>query len=308
MGRSTLDQLGVLGLYTETPLHCGAESGTGYVDQPIQRERHTGFPVIPGSTLKGVLRDEVKASLLSAGAEADALKARLAAVFGSEDPERPAAGQVSFGDGVLVAFPVRSSGVPFHWVTCPFVLERLSRVLGQDLDLGSLDSGACWARSEGEVLLEEIRLAKKIHPSAFADGGAVDLLLSLLPPPGRGFGYTRSIFPDRLLILSDADFRELTDTGTEVLTRIKLTALGTTTDIPRGEHTEITGADRKGNMFVQEVVPSETLFVSALRSTGAESQFGQKLDTFDTVRIGGDETVGRGVTHLTFVSVARTSS
>jgi len=40
----------------ETPMHAGSGSDLGIVDQPIQRERHTSFPKIESSSLKGALR------------------------------------------------------------------------------------------------------------------------------------------------------------------------------------------------------------------------------------------------------------
>ena len=49
-------QTKILYLFTRTPLHVGAGASVGAIDQPIQRERHTGFPIIPGSSIKGVLR------------------------------------------------------------------------------------------------------------------------------------------------------------------------------------------------------------------------------------------------------------
>ncbi|MBI4025772.1 MAG: hypothetical protein HY360_12380 [Verrucomicrobia bacterium] len=39
-------------ILTRTPLHVGAGSSVGAIDQPVMRERHTGFPIIPGSALK----------------------------------------------------------------------------------------------------------------------------------------------------------------------------------------------------------------------------------------------------------------
>jgi CRISPR-associated protein Cmr4 len=45
-------------IFTRTPLHVGAVSSVGAIDQPIQRERHTGFPIIPGSSLKGCFADQ----------------------------------------------------------------------------------------------------------------------------------------------------------------------------------------------------------------------------------------------------------
>ena len=40
----------------ETPLHAGSGNDLGVIDLPIQRERHTSFPKIEGSSLKGAIR------------------------------------------------------------------------------------------------------------------------------------------------------------------------------------------------------------------------------------------------------------
>ncbi len=47
----------ILYIFTRTPLHVGAAASVGAIDQPIQRERHTGFPIIPASSLKGTFAD-----------------------------------------------------------------------------------------------------------------------------------------------------------------------------------------------------------------------------------------------------------
>src|SRR5215212_9939032 len=133
MGSRSFQAKAVLGFYTETPLHCGSGSGSGFVDLPIQRERHSNFPVIPGSTIKGVLRDET----------ADEWGHLLDTYFGKEDATSP--GSVSFSDGFLVAFPVRTTVVPFAWVTCPMVLERAYRAMGVDWPQGlQLEAGKGW--------------------------------------------------------------------------------------------------------------------------------------------------------------------
>ena len=44
-------------LICETPLHAGSGSDLGVIDLPIQRERHTTFPKIESSSLKGSLRE-----------------------------------------------------------------------------------------------------------------------------------------------------------------------------------------------------------------------------------------------------------
>lgn len=302
MASKTFGEIGVLGLYVETPLHCGAEGGTGYVDLPIQRERHTHYPVIPGSTIKGILRDELRDELQEEG---------IRQVFGAEgtkDEKATVPGSFSFGDAILVAFPVRSSGAPFHWVTCPFVLERVFRALGAAVDVPRPAQHHAAAREAGAVLLEEIRLTKTPAPDFFSKspGSGLQLLLGLLPDAGRGFAYTRSIFGDRLLIVPDDDFKELVETGTEVITRIKLNALGTTATLEAERHPDLSDFDRQGNMFVEEVVPPEALFLAPLRGSNGPLRLilTQALRSRPVIRLGGDETIGRGVTHLTLVGRA----
>jgi CRISPR-associated protein Cmr4 len=302
LASKTFSQIGALGLYTETPLHCGAEGGTGYVDLPVQRERHTHYPVIPGSTLKGVLRDELR-DLLS---ETD-----LRAVFGSEEDKKKGfegtPGGASFGDGIVVAFPIRSSGAPFHWVTCPFVLERVFRALGVAVEVSPLEKGHAWGNGVSEdVLLEEVRVTKTALANFF-DGPQSGLgHLRKLLPQGDAFRYTREIFGRRLLIVSDGDFKELVETGTEVLTRIKLNFRGTTQTLdPKKLPEEDQGrpaSDYAGNLFVEEVVPSETLFLSSLRAGSLAGKLIEALEKRPAIRLGGDETIGRGVTHATLVA------
>lgn len=298
MASSTFRQQAVLGLYAETALHPGAESATGYVDLPVQRERHTGYPVIQGSTIKGVLRDEMKSRLRRTDKE---FEAKVFAIFGSEDAQSP--GTVAFGDGVLVAFPVRSTGAPFHWTTCPFALERCFRLFGETLPakaFGELKPTKALAKEAGEALLEELHVEKVATPTLFngSQGKPAPLarLLDLLPPEKNGFAYTRSIFLERLVILRDEDFAELVETATEVVTRIKLNALGTTTTLVGAEYGGLSDYERQGNLFVEELIPPETLFVSALR---APNDLPTDLAIPPLIRLGGDETIGRGLTHAT---------
>src|SRR5690554_181313 len=91
-------------IFTRTPLHIGAGSSVGAIDQPVQRERHTGFPVIPGSSIKGVLRDSFQED-----------KTATTWLFGSDKPENPSAGAIQCGEARLLAFPVRSVTNSFAW-------------------------------------------------------------------------------------------------------------------------------------------------------------------------------------------------
>ena len=269
MGSRSFADSALLTFYTEQPLHCGAESGTGYIDQPVQREKHTGFPLIPGSTIKGILRDEM------VGLGKDAIHR----FFGSEDAKSP--GHVSFGDGFIVAFPVRSSGVPFRWVTCPLVLDRLDRALGnQHVDVAVTGHNA-WAAQAGTILLEEIQVSATTPPTF---SGVAQSIAALLRQDDE-FAYTRAIMLERLVVISDDDFTFLVETGTEVVRRIKIDEESGTTS---GEH---------GNMFNQELVPRDALFAAALREPAPAFPL-DKLQERKVLRLGGDETIGRGVVWL----------
>src|SRR5262249_31435881 len=131
----------LLFLHAQTSLHPGSGTALGTVDLPVQRERHTQWPTIPRSALKGILRDRCRA-IAAAGYSHDGAdvgekergsrrrKANedetspLVAVFGpgAVDRETAHAGAVSLTDARLLAFPVRSLRGVFAWVTCPAVL------------------------------------------------------------------------------------------------------------------------------------------------------------------------------------------
>jgi CRISPR-associated protein Cmr4 len=283
MGSRSFEARAALGLYTETPLHCGTESGSGFVDLPIQRERHSNFPVIPGSTIKGVLRDETDDEW------GDQQKAYFGA--GSNDNEATTPGSVSFSDGFLVAFPVRTAGVPFAWVTCPMVLERTYRAMGSKWPAGlpTLESGHGWSNNDGqlkgETLLEDVVVAMSGAPMAGTE--PLLALVQHLLPTHASFEYTRSILPKRIAAVSDEDFGWLVESATEVVTRIKL-----------DETTHTTSGDR-GNMFNEELVPRDALFLSVLRELTPQSKGVKEFPVTKippTIRLGGDETIGRGVT------------
>lgn len=159
----------LLGLHAQTALHPGAGTALGLVDLPIQRERHTGWPTIPGSALKGILRDRCREriSILrqqdQQNADYDLFDAEKPdslddvrkgkkGVLGHADASRlltdlfgpptdwagEFAGALSVTDARLVAFPVRSLRGVFAWVTCRSALERLKA----DADLAAVDSSS----------------------------------------------------------------------------------------------------------------------------------------------------------------------
>ncbi len=106
-----------------SPVHNGAGEGLGMIDRPIIRERTTKFPIIQGSTLKGVLRDEYQ---LGIGEQGETVVNWL---FGPLKDGSEHAGCVSFGDAAILAFPIRSLKGSFVWATSPLILYRFARTV-----------------------------------------------------------------------------------------------------------------------------------------------------------------------------------
>ncbi|MCD6118780.1 type III-B CRISPR module RAMP protein Cmr4 [bacterium] len=270
------EDLAVLGLYAETAMHPGTEGTAGYIDMPVQRERHTEYPVIPGSTIKGVLRAAFK------GAEKEEEEVKM--VFGKEDGK----GGISVADGMIAAFPVRSLMLPFFWVTCPFVIERIRRILdryGRIVPpVAAIEDGNARTAGEhtGQITLED----QLVTAEGGLDDGIINAFKDLLPAD-ETFEYTRALLKDRLLVVSDACFRDFVRSATQVVTRIRID--------------QDTGTVAKGAYFIQELIPADTIFISSIRGSGTDEAkdyigwLGKRDNS--VIRLGGDETIGRGITH-----------
>ena len=121
----------LLFLHAQTPVHPGTGTALDVIDLPVQRERHTRWPTVPGSSLKGILRAVCRAG-------SDGTDDLWLAAFGPEtiDADKHA-GALAVTDARVLAFPVRSLCGVFAWVTCPAVLGRLRR----DVQLAGGDDG-----------------------------------------------------------------------------------------------------------------------------------------------------------------------
>ena len=312
---------GLLFLHAQTAIHPGSGTALGVVDLPVQRERHTQWPVIPGSSLKGVLRDCCRQQVAGKrGKDADA-DPDLATVFGppTADADKHA-GALSLTDARILAFPVRSLRGVFAWVTCPAVLQRL----GRDLRLAGLsplfsplpsgegqgvravlpsgegqgvravlaltsDQVACAAGSpllveNNKVVLEEFeftRVADATEPAQWIADHAID-------DPA-----TQARITSHLAVLGDDDFTHFVRHATEVVARVGL-------DYERK-------TVKPGALFYQEFLPAETLFYSVVLASASRREgdskaaaqvlayLQQNLDRAGALQVGGDETTGKGL-------------
>jgi CRISPR-associated protein Cmr4 len=306
----------LLFLHAQTGLHPGSGTALGAVDLPVQRERHTLWPTIPGSALKGVLRDLCREKAKHSyqddpeGAEnrrsrrkkANEEDGKLVAAFGpgKVDDSNAHAGALSLTDARILAFPVRSLRGVFAWVTCPAVLDRL----GRDLAMAGVappvdiphpqktdkeDQAACADDSpllvEGDrLVLEEFEFARKQKADAVAGWVARHAIAD----PA-----TQTRCRTHLVVLHDDDFTHFVRHATEIVARI---ALNYDTKTVAGTA-----------LFYQEFLPAETLFYSvvlahASRTERHRASAGDMLEYLTNhlrerslLQIGGDETTGKGL-------------
>ena len=311
----------VLYLFTRTPLHVGAGSSVGAIDQPIQRERHTGFPIIPGSSLKGSFADEWNISLKNEEPDKNGKVSKVrvtnsgehsesAWLFGSDNDKAAYAGSLIFSEARLLAFPIRSAKGAFAWITCPLMLQRAKRdgVLcnggfhplgqpnpGKDSVSEPTDEQAIF-KADGplaignQIVLEEY---------CFSRSGTFPTELALEIANLVTDDLFRSI-TDRLVILSNGMMTHFATTACEVAQHVRIS--------------DETGTADGGGLFNQENVPADTLFYSVISATDSRvphpdfknkkaaealSSFKTKADEIKVFQFGGDASTGLGFCGVT---------
>ena len=223
-------------LHALAPLHVGVDAGVGAIDLPTMREAHTGYPVIPGSSVKGVLREEAE---IRTSREAEEV---LAAFGPPQNLSGDSRGGAVFTDAQLLALPVRSLCGTFAWVSCDFALRRLARDLAT-AGYGELErpprlteaSGASLAPARSgqpKPLLSVETVANGKHRVFLEDlviEAAEDQVVARLAEtlaewlwPGDDGAVDRELFRDRFLLVHDDVFAFLTNFAMEVRARVQL--------------------------------------------------------------------------------------
>lgn len=290
----------LLFLHAQTSLHPGSGATVGAVDLPVQRERHTQWPVIPGSSLKGVLREACRRCVKTPpGGDPDA-DPWIDAAFGPSTKDAAKhAGALSITDARILAFPVRSLRGVFAWVTAPGVLARLDR----DLTIADRDTidespspgkdhAACAAG--GPLLVAGDKLV--LEEFEFTRAGDAGSVADWVAGHAVGDAATRERIKSHLVVLHDDDFTYFVRHATEVVARIGLDY----------ERKTVKGTA----LFYQEFLPAETLFyavvlASASRREGDATDAGAILAGLaarvpSVLQIGGDETIGKGLCTVRF--------
>lgn len=275
--------------YTLSPLHCGTGTSAEVIDLPIAREKVTAWPIIPGSSVKGPLKERLKRE----PGEQD--YARWRAAFGPEtDAAEDGAGALAFGDARLLCFPARSYAGSFAWLTCPLALRRWKRdhtASGQALEVAIPDGPPTGTLlvTQGtrlavgsQVLLEDLDFKAQ-------ESTGVTQLAGLLGQIIFEDVEWRGMFQRQLAIASDDVFSFLTETATEVAARIRLDSE--------------TKTAQRGALWYEEAVPPEAVFSGPIIDLARSGPSGREhlslLPPALTLQMGGHASIGRGLVRLT---------
>ena len=302
----------VTGIYTVSPLHVGTGQSEGAIDLPVAKEPHTGFAVIPASSLKGVARDAFERPAKND----EPRQKQLETLFGPSTKkadeaikDRKAedslyAGSIVFTEARLVAYAARSLNRPFVYVTCRLVLERLARDLRaadvRVMAIPRLPSGAASTLVADRVLSSSTLVIEDLVYTPDRIGESSDVeeigksLAKLLPEDEVE---TRSRVQKNLVVIPDEDFASIVR-RLPVRARIKLGDKKTT-------------SDDDGNLWYEEQVPADCLFVSFIGvrpgKRGALADFKGNKKALEVSQIGGNETVGEGIVFWTLAEEGQAS-
>jgi len=266
-----------------SPLHAGTGQGVDVIDLPIARERATGLPLLPGSSLKGTLLDAYRA--MHGRPEAERL-------FGTTIE----AGKVQFTDQRLLALPVRSLAGTFAWVSSPYLLARFARdVLDYDpsfklpipqpkppTDTSSatgvlVQNGTdliCTVQNKPKIVLEDLDFDQDQQDAKdWADyiGGGVF----------KDDPHWQGMFARRFCVVHDDVLTFLLLTATEVTARVRL------------EDEKKTVVE--GGLWYEEALPTETILSGLVLASADDSTKIKSVTGGKTLQFGGKATVGRGL-------------
>jgi CRISPR-associated protein Cmr4 len=279
-----------------SPLHPGIGQGSGVIDLPIAREKATGIPFLPGSSLKGALRTRCYNDSKENATE-------CAAIFGPANVANELdsnASMAQFSDQRLLLLPVRSLSGTFAWVTSPYILRRLLRDLADtqakppatipdvralnDCCIADHKSAITLGENSNKVYLEDLDLqAEFSHKITLWAEWIGQYVFPTSNDPWR------TILAERLCLVHDNVLSFLLDTATEIITRIRLKEDSKTVE--------------DGGLWYEEALPTETILSGIVLATPLKNSQMTTEKIFahlnsltqETLQLGGKATIGRGM-------------
>ncbi len=286
----------ILTFYAQTPVHMGSGVSVSYVDNPIQREKHTDFPILASSGIKGVIR-ELALRIWNN-------EEKVNVIFGPEKGGEEYASCISLTDAKILLYPVRSVKGVFAYITCPYVLNRFKNEL-KSIGINELPQIPLLTKEDNKekilvcsnselkidnnkVVLEEfvfdIDNSQKINNI----DDLVKKISYYLPAE------VSSNLDKHFAIVSDDVFKDFVKYAVEIRTRIRID--------------QTTGTVAEGALFTIELVPSESVFYEFLFINDPYKKEHDKIKDAESVahemknllnntiiQLGGDETLGMGL-------------
>ena len=323
----------ILGLYSVTPVHAGSGAELSVIDLPIQRERHTGFPVIWGQSLKGVLRNAFKNFELKEIVGDKTLREKLMEELAKIEEEL----KKIENDEQRKTLERRRSEIESILKSPP----KTTVIFGPDTDKAHEHAGAI-SVGDAKILLFPVRSLKGVFAYvtcplvlerfkkdlelcgidfnfdiSIAEEDAIvtpsnsiavddkiiieDIVLNAKEQDISSFTKIVSkispisIDESRIAIVHDNIFTNLVQMATEIVARVQIDAS--------------TGTVKSGALWYEEYLPSDTLLYSIIAigkpkrpidglSTANEISNEIKIFEGKFVQIGGNETVGKGFVRL----------
>lgn len=301
-----------------TPVHVGCGSDLGIVDLPIQREKHTTYPKIESSGIKGSIREFFEYSATSKqdiydihnlfGYDKDSINTynengKIVNIKSEVDKKYENnfqyVGAVGFTDARILLFPVKSVRGVFAWVTCFGVLKKFE----EEMNLRENNS----FKVEKVNVKEEEAYCSENSALCIGDNIILDEYLFKVKNSKRINSLIDNLnkylniqdLDKRLVVVSDNDFKDFVNMSTEVITRTKIDSE--------------TGTVKDGALFTEEYLPSETIMYSmvlispSFSAIGIEDNmtlvdvnsveeiFDKKMNNEIVIQIGAGSTIGKGI-------------
>lgn len=285
-------------IHAITPLHAGTGQSVGAIDLPIAREKATGIPLIPGSSIKGALRARSQ--------EKDPQMTRD--VFGPEtEKSSEHSGAVHFSDAHLLLLPVRSLRGTFAWVTSPYLIRKFARGAREaKVDLARLPDaptlkGCCvlgdtlTGSANARVVFEDLDFTVEPAQRAVLTAFTVEVGKVLFPAGSADHEDWRKSLMERICLLHDDMMAILLETAMEVNAHIRLS--------------NDTKTVERGGLWYQESLPAESVLAGLAAAADVKATKGENgrserkaADLLGhvgslaagLVQLGGKATVGHG--------------
>lgn len=279
-----MSQNRILFLLAESPIHAGDKpESEGDIDQPIQKDSSTGFPIVHGSTVRGSLRHLSRSHKLD-----------VEELFGSEpDSPDPKPGIVNISDFDMLLCPVRTLSGLFAWVTTPYLLQNLQRSLqlcGSAEKITIPAPGDKVLVASGSRLLSKgkISLEETVFPATeSAELATLGLWIAQKALPASDtYNFLKSMAVTNIALVPDEVFQKLLPLVLPVFARIRINP--------------VTGVVAEGALWNTEFLASETLLCGTFLSKeeSKKSKSVEKLIELTKSRwfqIGGCKGIGMGM-------------